>query len=142
MIDLADTQARYIAILQRRTIRMLERELAPLQLGPGRYLYLFALYIEDGRSQQSLANAVSADKAAATRALTRLESDGYVQRTPCVGDRRIIRVHLTPRGRMLREVLERAATRANDTLLATLSTDDRERLRVMLRAMTRATSDG
>ena len=40
MIDLADTQARYIAILQRRTIRMLERELAPLRLGPGRYLYL------------------------------------------------------------------------------------------------------
>ncbi|MFN9908655.1 MAG: MarR family transcriptional regulator, partial [bacterium] len=78
MIELADIEARHIALLRRRSLRMLERELTPMGLGPGRYLYLFALYIEDGRSQQALAVMVAADKAAATRALERLEADGYV----------------------------------------------------------------
>ena len=142
MIELADIEARYIAMLRRRSLRMLERELAPLGLGPGRYLYLFALYIEDGRSQQALADTVAADKAAATRALARLEADGYVVRQACCADRRVVRVFLTPEGRALQPVLETAAMRVNDALVAPLAVEERERLRAMLRTMALAGSDG
>lgn len=142
MIELADIEARYIAVLRRRSLRMLERELAPLGLGPGRYLYLFALYIEDGRSQQALADMVSADKAAATRALARLEADGYVKRANCCVDRRISRVYLTPAGRDLQPVLETAAIRINDALVAPLAPEDRERLRTLLRTLALAGVDG
>lgn len=135
MIELADIEARYIALLRRRSLRMLERELAPLGLGPGRYLYLFALYIEDGRSQQALADTVSADKAAATRALARLEADGYVKRVHCTADRRVTRVFLTSTGRELQPVLESAAVRVNDALVAPLESADREHLRRILRHM-------
>lgn len=141
MIELADIEARYIALLRRRSLRMLERELAPLALGPGRYLYLFALYIEDGRSQQALADIVAADKAAATRALARLESDGYVQRVDCKADRRVTRVFLTPAGRALQPVLESAAIRVNDALVAPLEHADREQLRRILRHLAIAGAD-
>lgn len=138
MIELADIEARHIALLRRRSLRMLERELAPMGLGPGRYLYLFALYIEDGRSQQTLADMVAADKAAATRALARLEADGYITRIHCTEDRRITRVFLTPAGRGLQPVLESAAIRVNDSLLAPLTPADREQLRTLLRRMVAA----
>ena len=142
MIELADIEARYIAVLRRRSLRMLERELAPLALGPGRYLYLFALYIEDGRSQQALADTVAADKAAATRALARLEADGYVRREDCSADRRVTRVFLTPAGRALQPVLESAAMRVNEALVSPLSAADREQLRGILRALALAGVDG
>lgn len=136
MTELALSELRHVAILHRRGLRALERRLAPLGLGPGRYLYLFALYLEDGRSQQSLADTVSADKAAATRALARLESDGYVRRTADTLDRRVTRVFLTPRGRELRPVLESAAREINEALLAPIPAAERDVLRGLLHRLT------
>lgn len=138
MTELAHAELRHVAILHRRSLKRLERRLAPLALGPGRYLYLFALYLEDGRSQQSLADAVSADKAAATRALARLEADGYVRRSADASDRRVSRVFLTAKGLALRGVLEEAAREVNDALLAPLAPRERDTLRELLHRMTRA----
>jgi len=132
MIDLRDNEARHIALLYRQMLKQLERQLAPLGLGPGRYLYLFALYIEDGRTQQALADAVSSDKAAAARALSRLESDGYIQRLPDPDDRRLVRAWLTPRGRSQRALLERAAADTIEHLTATLSASERRTLKRLL----------
>jgi DNA-binding MarR family transcriptional regulator len=138
MIDLADNEARHIAILYRQLLKQLERELAPLGLGPGRYPYLFALYIEDGRSQQALADVVVADKAAAARALARLEADGYIRRAPDTADRRALRVYLTARSRRLRPVIERAAASTIAALTAALAEPERAQLRQLLRTLATA----
>jgi DNA-binding MarR family transcriptional regulator len=138
MIDLADNEARHIAILYRQLLKQLERELAPLGLGPGRYPYLFALYIEDGRSQQALADVVVADKAAAARALARLEADGYIRRAPDAADRRALRVYLTARSRRLRPVIERAAASTIAGLTAALAEPERAQLRQLLRTLATA----
>ena len=126
MIDLVHHEARYIALLNRHMMRLLELELSPLELGPGRYLYLFALYVRDGRKQQDLADTIGVDKAAATRAIARLEENGYVRRRADRNDRRSTRVYLTPRGRNLRPRLESAATHCIETMTRNL--DNRERL--------------
>jgi DNA-binding MarR family transcriptional regulator len=84
---------------------------------------------------------VAADKAAATRALARLEADGYVRRKHCTADRRVSRVFLTSEGRALQPVLESAAIRVNDALVAPLPPADREQLRRMLRHMALAGTD-
>ena len=135
MIDLADNEARHIAMLYRRMLRELDRQLAPIGLGPGRYPYLFALYVEDGRSQQALADAVGTDKAAAARALSRLEADGYVRRSADVADRRVLRAHLTAKGRRQRGLLERAAAHTITALTAVLAPAERVRLRRLLRTL-------
>ena len=53
-------------------------------------------YIEDGRTQQALADTVGADKAGAARALARLETDGYIRRVADPRDRRVVRAFLRP----------------------------------------------
>ena len=56
MIDLANSEARHLALLHRQMIKLLDQELAPLDLGHGRYLYLFSLYLRGDRRQQELAD--------------------------------------------------------------------------------------
>jgi DNA-binding MarR family transcriptional regulator len=116
-------------------IKELERELAPLELGPGRYIYLFGLYIRDGRKQQELADIIGIDKAAVTRALSRLEASGYIRRKEDKEDRRAMRVYLTARGRKLRPQLEAAAVACIENLTLALDTDERLEMRRLLAKM-------
>jgi len=136
MIDIAHNEARHLALLHRQMMKELERELAPLELGPGRYLYLFGLYIRDGRKQQELADIIGIDKAAVTRALSRLEQSGYISRKEDQDDRRATRVYLTSKGRKLRPQLEAAAINCIETMTAALDTGERAELRRLLAKMT------
>jgi DNA-binding MarR family transcriptional regulator len=135
MIDLVHHEARYIALLNRQMMKLLEQELAPLDLGPGRYLYLFGLYVRDGRRQQELADTIGVDKAAATRSLLRLEKNGYVIRRGDDNDRRSMRVYLTPRGRKLRPQLELAAQHCIETMTRELDRAERKELHRLLAKM-------
>ena len=135
MIDIATSEARYLTLAYRRMIKELERELAPLGLGPGRYLYLFGLYVSNGRRQQELADAIGIDKAAAARALSRLEQSGYIRRERDGRDGRAVRVYLTPSGRKLRPRLEAAAQDSIDTITASLDPGERKELRRLLAMM-------
>ena len=135
MIDLVNHEARYLALLNRQMMKQLERELAPLQLGPGNYLYLFGLYIRDGRKQQELADTIGVDKAAATRALSRLENNGYVRRRKDKHDRRAIRVYLTRKGLDLRGQLETAAAASMDAMTHSLDSGERAELHRLMAKM-------
>jgi DNA-binding MarR family transcriptional regulator len=135
VIDLVNHEARYLALLHRQMMKQLERELAPLHLGPGRYLYLFSLYIRDGRKQQELADVIGVDKAAATRALSRLEQNGYIRRQSDKDDGRAVRVYLTPKGRKLRPLLEAAAAESIESMTGNLEAGERAELRRLLAKM-------
>ena len=132
MIDIANSEARYLALLHRHMMKSLEKELAQLELGPGRYLYLFGLYIRDGRKQQELADTIGIDKAAATRALARLEQSGYIRRESDREDRRATRVYLTAKGLKLRPELENAAIGCINRMTAPLEKDERKELHRIL----------
>lgn len=132
MINIAESEARYLALLHRHMMKDLEKSLAPLELGPGRYLYLFGLYIRDGRKQQELADTIGIDKAAATRALSRLEQSGYIRREPDKEDRRATRVYLTAKGLKLRPELENAASGCINSMTAALEQDERKELHRLL----------
>ena len=134
-MDLADNELRHLMRLYWSVTRMLDRELAPLELGHGRYLYLFGLYIADGRRQQDLADIIGIDKAAVTRALARLEQSGYIYRRADAEDGRVTRVYLTPEGRQLRPTLEAVASRVIDTLTEPLAGGERQTLGDLLRRM-------
>ena len=135
MIDLANSEARHLALLHRQMMKLLDQELAPLGLGHGRYLYLFSLYLRGGRKQQELADILGADKAAAARALSRLEAAGYIVRSPDADDRRATRVNLTERGRELRPHLEAAANNSIEAFTAALDADERRELKRLLAKM-------
>ena len=132
MIDLANNEARHLAIVHRHMIKLLDRELVPLDLGHGRYLYLFRLYNADGSKQQELADVIGADKAAATRALARLEKAGLVRREPDKEDRRATRVYLTRKADALRPRLEAALEQSAQSFTSVLNNKEREQLKKLL----------
>lgn len=132
LTDLARNEARFIALLYRRMTRVLDRELTPLGLGHGRYVYLFGLYNKDGLSQQALADRAGADKAAATRALSRLEADGFITRRRDDCDRRITRVFLSQKGRDIQTKLVAAGEVSIAELNSYLDADQTEQFRSLL----------
>lgn len=131
-MDLVNNEARYLAIVYRELIKRLDVQLETLGLGAGQYQFLFALSIEDGRSQQALADVIGIDKAAATRTLKKLESKGYVVRRGDKQDRRVIRVFLTAKGRGVESELKRIASNALDDLCRPLSQKERQTLHSLL----------
>lgn len=132
MINLLDNEARSIVLLYRKLNKALDRELAPLGLSHGRYIYLFGLYIENGRTQQSLADAAASDKAATTRSLCRLETDGFIARSADENDRRVVRVYLTDKGRCLQPKLETALRNGIEEIIAPLTRSQQIRFRELL----------
>ena len=128
MIDLVHHEARYIAHLNRQMMKLLEAELAPLELGPGRYLELQGQpaehpVLQDRRRQR------------AALAISRLEQNGYVRRRADPNDRRSMRVYLTAKGRRLQPQLEAAAKHCIDNMTRELDGHERVELRRLLEKM-------
>ncbi len=132
MIDIFNNEVRNVALLRRHVIRLLDTELSSHGLGHGSYKYLYALYLEDCRSQQALADVVGDDKAAATRTLTRLEREGFISRQPCPADKRVILVSLSDQGLAVRGVVIAAVASASQAMTHGLTTDEAEQFRALL----------
>jgi len=81
---------------QRMRVRMEE-----IGLHRSQGLVLFHLWHQDGLPQNALAQALRVRPATATATLQRMERDGWIERRRDPEDRRVVRVHLTPRARSL-----------------------------------------
>ncbi len=68
---------------------------------------LLTLWEREGRSQQEIADKTSKDKASITRFVSSLERTGFLVRRADPRDRRQYFVHLTNKGRSLRDALMR-----------------------------------
>ena len=107
MIDLSNNLVRQVGLLYRYMMRAIDQELSSMNIGSGRFSYLFMLYIQEGITQQEMADRLQSDKAAVARTLAQMEKHGYVTRKQDANDRRITRVYLTQKSRQLRPQLEK-----------------------------------
>ncbi|MFZ5825044.1 MAG: MarR family winged helix-turn-helix transcriptional regulator [Bacillota bacterium] len=133
MVQLHDNIPKYVAVSARQIQAFMARRMESLGIGPGQYTYLFALYREDGQTQQSLADHLLVDKSAAVGAINRLEGLGYVERRSDPEDRRTFRIHLTERGRAIRPELEACVEEVQEILLQGLSPEERGLLGQLLK---------
>lgn len=93
---------------------------------------LYRLAIDEGMTQSQLAEALCLDASTVTKTLGRLERDGLVERRADRDDARVLRVHLTARGRgLVRPVIE-IWDRAEQRLVKNLSEAERLLLRRLL----------
>src|SRR3954467_6777298 len=83
--------------------RVYKPVLEELGLTYPQYIALIALWEEDGQTVKTLADRLFLEPSTVTPMLKRLEAMGYVTRTRGVEDERIVRVTLTPAGRLVRE---------------------------------------
>lgn len=137
MLDLSENLIRKIGLLYRYMMRAIDVELAQLDIGAGRFSYLFMLYIREGLTQQEMAYRLQADKAAVARTLAQMEQQGFVERRPDPQDRRVVRVYLTDQSRALRGALEAAISRVMIHLRGDLGDESLQLLEQQLGAMLR-----
>ncbi|MFI1051731.1 MarR family winged helix-turn-helix transcriptional regulator [Streptomyces griseoruber] len=74
-----------------------------MDLHPGQEVLLMHLLDRDGQSQSELLECLGVDHSTLSKALRRMQDAGLVVREPAAHDRRVMVVHLTARGRAMRE---------------------------------------
>jgi DNA-binding MarR family transcriptional regulator len=77
--------------------------LRKMDLHPGQELLLMHLFDRDGQTQSELLERVGVDHSTVSKALRRMQDAGLLVREPAEHDRRVLVVHLTDKGRAMRE---------------------------------------
>ena len=98
---------------------------------------LSKLWEGDGMHQAELSERVSKDKHNVTRILNLLERNGLVRRVRDTKDRRLCKIHLTEKGRSLKDKLPLVAKGALRSAVKGLSDEDYENLWRILQLMVR-----
>lgn len=80
-----------------------------IEITPAQAYVLGELWLSGPLSQVDLAERLDIGKATVGHMITRLERAGIVERQRIAADRRVVMIHLTDHGRMLREPLKTAA---------------------------------
>jgi DNA-binding MarR family transcriptional regulator len=77
--------------------------LREMDLHPGQELLLMHLLDRDGQTQSELLDSVGLDHSTVSKSLRRMQDAGLLVRAPADHDRRVMVVHLTDKGRAMRE---------------------------------------
>lgn len=108
----------------RAMAQLLADELRPGGVGVGQWAVLMFLWARDGMSQAELSRVVAIEPPTMVRTIDRMVRDGLVERRADSADARISRIHLTDRGRRLRDELIPKAVAVNERMLARLSASE------------------
>lgn len=117
---------KYISILYRQAQGYLAGQMKELKIGSGQYAFLLALYQHNGISQEELSNRLMIDKGTTAKAVSKLESAGYVVRKQNPEDRRSNLVYLTKNGWEVRSAVYDTLQEWTGLMLRDISSVERE----------------
>ena len=123
---------KYISILYRQGNRYYDRELAKYNIGYGQQFYLPRIYENQGLSMYELARLGHFDKGTVTKAVQKLEEQGYVSIQTDERDKRIRRLYTTEQ---VIQPLYRVRCHWHETLIRGLAADEVGRAEQMLKTM-------
>ena len=132
---LAESLGYLINRLARAMARELAGELRPHGVALGQWAVLLILWTRDGLSQAELARRVAIEPPTMVRTIDRMIRDGLVTQLRDPRDARAVVIHLTDRGRALRDELIPVAAEVNARALGGLDAGDRATLLRLLRAV-------
>ena len=116
----------------RSIAHQLAEEIRPAGVAIGQWAVLLFLWARDGVSQADLSRVVAIEPPTIVRTIDRMVRDGLVTRAADPSDGRVSRIHLTDRGRSLRDELVPKAVMVNAATLGRLSTSEGRTLRRLL----------
>jgi DNA-binding MarR family transcriptional regulator len=100
--------------------------LREMDLHPGQELLLMHLLDRDGQTQSELLESVDVDHSTISKALRRMQDAGLLVREPAAHDRRVMVVHLTDKGRAMREPIAAMWRALEETSTLNLSAQQTE----------------
>ena len=100
--------------------------LREMDLHPGQELLLMHLLDREGQSQSELLESVGLDHSTVSKSLRRMQEAGLLVREPAAHDRRVMLVHLTDKGRAMREPLAAMWRALEETSALNLSAQQAE----------------
>ncbi|WP_104780724.1 MULTISPECIES: MarR family winged helix-turn-helix transcriptional regulator [Streptomyces] len=100
--------------------------LREMDLHPGQELLLMQLLDRDGQTQSELLESVGLDHSTVSKSLRRMQDAGLLVREPAAHDRRVMVVHLTDKGRAMREPLTAMWRALEETSALNLSAQEAE----------------
>lgn len=107
---------RHASILYRQANRFYDRALAPYGIGCGQQFFLLRIFEHQGINVLDLARLGQFDKGTATRAVQKLEEEGYIRSEPDPQDWRMRRLYTTPAAEPIVQEVFAARERWNQIL--------------------------
>ncbi len=123
------------------TLRIFARELkiAHLDVTVEQCRVLFALFIEDERTQQEISVFLMQEKSSTSRLVNSLEKKGYVRREIDIHDERQKRVVLTTKGRSIEPLCLQCARQAQTRIREQFSEEEWKNLLILSRKLVEIT---
>jgi DNA-binding MarR family transcriptional regulator len=126
---MADALGTAVHALARAHRTRLGAMLAPHGLHAGQDLLLLAVWDAPGLRQMDLAARLAVEPPTVTRMLQRLERSGMIERRKDPHDARVVRVHATPRSRLLESTVRRAWASLDEMMIGELGERQAQELR-------------
>ena len=117
---------RLASIIYRFSQVHMNSELKKYNIGIGQIYFLKKLKNKDGINQEHLADSLLFSKATSTRAIKKLESEGYVLRKKDGTDKRAYNVFITKKGKKIINIFREISSDWNDIILYGFTEKDRE----------------
>jgi DNA-binding MarR family transcriptional regulator len=121
--------------LHRSLRRNYDRQLKNFGLTPCQFDVLLSLWGEDGIVLSELGRRVSRDSPTITGVVDRMEKKMLIRRTRDEGDRRVVKVVLTPKGKKMQDQLSTTKKRVLEKITSTLSLQEINQLGTLLEKM-------
>lgn len=110
-----------VRVTHRLFQRVLQTKIEPHGVTLGMWYFLRVLWGQDGMTQSELSQRIGTMEPTTLSAVRDMERSGFVERVRNASDRRKINIHLTEKGRALREMLLPLAIEVVGTALAGFS---------------------
>ncbi|KZL17323.1 Multiple antibiotic resistance protein MarR [Pseudovibrio axinellae] len=133
-ISYLPSMGRLLHALSDAACALAEDYLRPYELSLAQWVVLSALWRQDGLSVSTLSEYSGKKTAALSRLLDRMESKGLVGRNTVEDDKRLVKIHLTPKGQELSHLID-MYQHVNGVLLSDFSEDEKKQLMPMLERM-------
>ncbi len=126
-----------LGAISRKMTRYYNNKLAPYGITIVQSWVLFYLSAQDGSSLKDIAGAIQLDSPVVTGLVDRLEKEGLVVREEDPGDRRSLKISLTPRGREVVEEVVPAVVEYNQRIRSIIPENDAHAFERALEALER-----
>jgi len=121
-----DYIGRWFSVLYRLQLSYISEGLRDYNIGSGQVMFLLELYYFDGVSQEELSSYLNIDGANTTRAIRKLEEEGYVIRKKDEKDKRINRIYLTEKAMEIKPVILGLMNQWEEKMLSSLTSVESE----------------